>query len=71
MQVKIQDIFAELESDLNKSEGPYICGANFTEADAFWAISFYRLINFGMFWMWEGKEGLSCRPMPCMHCTEP
>jgi len=56
MLVKIQQIFAELESDLVNSKGPWICGDVFTEADAFWAISFYRLINFGMFFMWEGKD---------------
>ena len=37
----------ELEEDLKKSEGPWICGKKITMADIAWHVSLLRFLTFG------------------------
>ena len=41
-----------LNADLHKSEGPWLCGPEFTMADAMWGVSLYRIHWIGHAWLW-------------------
>ena len=42
-----KNILMELEEDLKKSEGPWICGKKITMADIAWHVSLLRFLTFG------------------------
>eukprot|EP00092_Neocalanus_flemingeri_P017258 GFUD01018661.1.p1 GENE.GFUD01018661.1~~GFUD01018661.1.p1 ORF type:complete len:402 (-),score=99.65 GFUD01018661.1:1627-2772(-) len=48
-----KDILAELNKDLMKSGGPWICGNHFTMADIAWHVSLLRFLTFGCGYLWE------------------
>ena len=41
-----------LSADLHKSEGPWLCGSEFTMADAMWGVGLYRIHWIGHAWLW-------------------
>ncbi|MEM9392917.1 MAG: glutathione S-transferase [Pseudomonadota bacterium] len=49
---KTKALLAQLEADLEKSSGPWICGSAFTLADLFWGVSLFRLeyLGYGSLW---------------------
>jgi len=49
----------ELEKDLGKSNGPWICGKTITMADIAWHVSLVRFLTFGCAYLWEGLPNVS------------
>ena len=48
-----KELLAELNKDLVKSGGPWICGNRFTMADIAWHVSLLRFLTFGCGYLWE------------------
>ena len=42
-----------LNADLHGGEGPWLCGPEFTMADAMWGVSLYRIHWIGHAWLWR------------------
>ena len=46
-------ILEELNEDLQKSVGPWICGENLTMADIAWHVSLLRFLTFGCDYLYQ------------------
>lgn len=54
---EFKDIVETLETDLGKTGGEWIVGDRFTLADAFWAVSLFRMQWLGLGYLWTTGEG--------------
>ena len=48
-----ENAIANLNSDLQRSQGPWLHGGIFTMSDAFWGVSLYRIHWVGHAWLWQ------------------
>jgi len=55
---EIKELIAELENDLNATGGEWLIGDRFTLADAFWAVSLFRLQWDGFGYIWETDDAV-------------
>lgn len=56
---KTKEYLHELEMDLGKSSGPWICGEDLTMADIAWHVSLLRFLTFGCAYLWDGLPNVS------------
>lgn len=50
---EFEDIVENLNAKLKGSDGPWVCGENFTLADVFWGVNLYRIHWLGHAYLWK------------------
>lgn len=56
---EFETLIANLDRDLEESGGPWVCGKDFTLADAVWGISLYRIHWLGHAYLWKDHPAVA------------